>query len=184
VASKSAKKDSGRSRIDRLRLSFSSLHADAFLVTHLPNIQYLCGFTGSAGVLLVEPARATLFTDSRYTFQAREEVFGAAVRVTKHGLLRAATEALKPRRGRLQVAYSPAQVTVAQKVALTAGAGARVRWVSGNGVVERLRAVKDAGELGIMLDAAKLISEVFAAIVPRLSQASANSCWRRRSNTQ
>jgi Xaa-Pro aminopeptidase len=160
--------DSGRSRINRLRLSFSSLRVDAFLVTHLPNIQYLCGFAGSAGVLLVEPARATLFTDSRYTFQAREEVFGAGVHITKHGLLRAAAEGLNSRRGRVQVAYSPAQVTVAQKAALTAAAGSRVRWVSGNGVVERLRAVKDAGELAIMRDAAKLISEVFAASVPKV----------------
>jgi Xaa-Pro aminopeptidase len=168
VAHKSGETNSRRSRIDRLRLSFSSLHADAFLVTHLPNVQYLCGFTGSAGVLLAEPERATLFTDSRYTFQAREEVFGAAVRITKHGPLRAAAEALQARRGRLQVAYSPAQVTVAQKAALVAAAGPRVRWVSGSEVVERLRAIKDAGELAIMRDAARLISEVFAETVPRI----------------
>ena len=168
MAYKSAETSSGRSRIDRLRLSFSGLHADTFLVTHLPNIQYLCGFTGSAGVLLVEPSRATLFTDSRYTFQAREEVFSASVHITKHGPLRAAAEDLQPRRGRLQAAYSPAQVTVAQKAALSAAAGSRVRWVGASGVVERLRAIKDAGELAIMRDAARLISDVFAELVPQI----------------
>ena len=56
--------------MDRLRLSFSELRADALLVSHLPNIRYLCGFSGSAGLLLVEPSTSTLFTDSRYTFQA------------------------------------------------------------------------------------------------------------------
>ena len=56
--------------MDRLRFSFSGLSADAFLVSHLPNIRYLCGFTGSAALLLVEQSSATLFTDSRYTFQA------------------------------------------------------------------------------------------------------------------
>ncbi len=60
--------------MDRLRSFFSARKADALLVTHLPNIAYLCGFTGSNGVLLVETSSATLFTDSRYTFQAREQV--------------------------------------------------------------------------------------------------------------
>ncbi len=53
----------------RLRSFFAASGADALLVTHLPNIAYLCGFTGSSGVLLVEATSATLFTDSRYTFQ-------------------------------------------------------------------------------------------------------------------
>ncbi len=54
VRPKPVQVNSGRSRIDRLRLSFSKLRVDAFLVTHLPNVQYLCGFSGSAGALLVE----------------------------------------------------------------------------------------------------------------------------------
>ena len=98
---------SSRSRIDRLRLCFSSLRADAFLVSHLPNIRYLCGFTGSAGLLLVESSRSTLFTDSRYTFQAKEEVAGARVPIAKRGLLRAWRDDLRRQRGRRHVAYSP-----------------------------------------------------------------------------
>jgi Xaa-Pro aminopeptidase len=168
VTPKPVQVNSGRSRIDQLRLSFSRLRADAFLVTHLPNIQYLCGFTGSAGVLLVEPSRSTLITDSRYGFQAREEVSGAKLHIGRHGLLRAAVEELKRRRGRFHVAYAPAQVTVAQKATLQALAGARVRWVSGGDTIERLRAVKDPGELALMREAAKLISDVFAAVLPEI----------------
>jgi len=168
VKSKPVQVNSGRSRIDRLRLSFSNLRADALLVTHLPNIQYLCGFTGSAAILLIEPSRSTLFTDSRYTFQAQEQVTGAKIQIAKHGLLLAAAEALKKRRGRLHVAYAPSQVTVAQKATLENLAGAGVRWVSGGDAVERLRAVKDASELATMRDAAKLISEVFRETVPKL----------------
>ena len=108
----------------RLRLSFSSIGADAVLVSHLPNIRYLCGFSGSAGLLLVNSSTATLFTDSRYTFQAREEVSGARVQICKHGLLRAVSEALRARRGRYRVAYSASQMTVAQKQALDAARAA------------------------------------------------------------
>src|SRR5258708_4116973 len=81
-----------RSRVDRLRLSFSGLSADALLATKFPNIRYLCGFTGSAGMLLVEQGKSTLFTDSRYTFQAKEEVFDARVEIVKGGLIRGVGE--------------------------------------------------------------------------------------------
>ncbi len=169
MAAKSEEHFSSRSgpqaRLGRLRLSFSDIGADAVLVSHLPNVRYLCGFTGSAGLLLVESSRATLFTDSRYTFQAREEVSGARVEICKHGLLRGVAESIKGRRGRYRVGYSPGQVTVAQKRALEAAVGARVRWVNDNAAVEKLRAVKDADELDRMKEAADVISGVFRRVL-------------------
>jgi Xaa-Pro aminopeptidase len=157
-----------RSRLSRLRFLFAASGVDAVLVTHLPNIQYLCGFTGSSGMLLVETGRATLFTDGRYTFQCREEVTGAAVKIVSGGLVRAVGEMLRQRRGTTRVAYSAGQVSVAQKQALDAAAGKRVRWVPGSNEVERLRAVKDAGELGKMRAAAALISEVWTRVVRKM----------------
>ncbi|MGH9714701.1 MAG: M24 family metallopeptidase [Candidatus Acidiferrales bacterium] len=159
---------SSRSRIDRLRLCFSGLHADAFLVSHLPNIHYLCGFTGGAALLLVESSRCTLYTDSRYTFQAKQEVAGARVAIAKRGLIRALGDDLRRNRGRRRIAYGPAQVTVAQKGALEAAVGNRVRWINGGDAIERLRAVKDASELDILRDAAKLISDVMNRVIPSI----------------
>jgi Xaa-Pro aminopeptidase len=152
-------------RLARLRLFFSALGVDAVLVSHLPNIQYLCGFTGSAGLLLVGASTATLFTDSRYTFQARQEVSGARVQIAKHGILRAVSEALRARRGRSRLGYSADRVTVAQKHVLEAGAGNRVRWVIDGNAVEKLRAVKDKDELSLMRDSANLISAVFVHVL-------------------
>lgn len=166
LAAKSENSLAGRSRIDRLRLCFSGLRADAFVVSHLPNIQYLCGFTGSAAVLLVEASDSTLFTDSRYTFQAQEEVWGARIRIASHGILAALGDELRRRRGRPRVAYSPEHVTMAQHAALRAATGQRIRWVDGGIAVEKLRAKKDAGELATMREAAKLISDVFRGILP------------------
>jgi Xaa-Pro aminopeptidase len=157
-----------RSRLSRLRFLFAAGGVDAVLVTHLPNIQYLCGFTGSSGMLLVETGRATLFTDGRYTFQCREEVTGAAVKIVSGGLVRAVGEMFRQRRGTTRVAYSAGQVSVAQKQALDAAAGKRVRWVPGSNEVVRLRAVKDAGELGKMRAAAALISEVWTRVVRKM----------------
>jgi Xaa-Pro aminopeptidase len=168
VVRNSGQEASSRSRLDRLRRCFSRLNADAFLATHLLNIQYLCGFTGSAALLLVESSGSTLYTDSRYVFQAREEVAGARVRIAKRGLIHALGGDLRARRGRRRVAYSPAQVTVEQKQALDAAGGDRVRWVSGGNTIERLRAVKDAGELATIREAAILISDVVSEVIPSL----------------
>ena len=62
---------SGRQR--RLRAALAENNLDWLLVTHLPNVRYLSGFTGSAGVLLVGE-EDTFFTDGRYATQARAEV--------------------------------------------------------------------------------------------------------------
>jgi Xaa-Pro aminopeptidase len=165
VAAQTAREVSSRSRIDRLRLRFSGLGAEAYLVSHLPDIFYLCGFTGSAGILLVESSRSTLFTDSRYTLQAREEVRGSGVCIAKHGLIRAVSSALRNLRRRTRVAYSPSYVTVAQKSALQNGAESRVHWIDGGNAIETLRAVKDAAELATMRDAARLISDAFRGVL-------------------
>src|SRR5262245_10455357 len=70
-------------RLPRLRARFDDAGVDALLVTRLPNVRYLTGFTGSAGMLLVSAADAVLVTDGRYREQAGEQVAGsgAAVRV-------------------------------------------------------------------------------------------------------
>jgi Xaa-Pro aminopeptidase len=54
-------------------IPFAELKIDAFLVSALPNIRYLSGFTGDNGLLLVTPESQTLFTDPRFTIQASEE---------------------------------------------------------------------------------------------------------------
>jgi len=50
------------------------LDLDALILCQSENIRYLCGFTGSDGVLLITPDRLVFLTDSRYTTQSNEEV--------------------------------------------------------------------------------------------------------------
>ncbi len=151
--------------MDRLRSFFSTANADALLVTHLPNVAYLCGFTGSSGILLVEASSATLFTDSRYTFQAREQVHHAKTAIVAGSLLKAVSETLKRRRGTVRLGYAPSQVSVAQRLALDSQLGKKLRWVDASNAVERLRSVKDAAELALMRDAARLIDDVWTVVL-------------------
>ncbi len=124
-------------------------------------MRYLCGFSGSAGLLLIQADDATFFTDTRYTIQAKNEISGATVRIAKKGLLNAAGELLRARRSLRRLAYSPAQVTVAQKQALDSAIARKVRWIDDLSSVEKLRATKDQGEVSILREAAAIVSKTF-----------------------
>ncbi len=159
-------------RLKRLRERIDEAGANAAVVTHLPNVYYLTGFTGSAGALFVEPDRATLFTDGRYSVQARAELKGSRTRaeISRGPALAALGVHIAARKGRgaFRVGYEPNQVTVAAQRALLRAAGPKVRWQAENGWVEALRAVKSESELVQMRRAARLISEVFEQTVEKI----------------
>jgi len=69
-----------KNRRSRLKPFFEGHGLDAILFTNLANIRYLCGFSGSDGVLLLAREETWFLCDSRYTTQAAEEVAGAEVR--------------------------------------------------------------------------------------------------------
>ena len=46
-------------RVEKLRKIMKTHNLDAFLVTSKPNIQYLCGFTGTTGKVLITKSLAT-----------------------------------------------------------------------------------------------------------------------------
>ena len=58
---------------DSVSINFDEHKIDALLVSALPNIRYLTGFTGSNAMALLTPDSVTLFTDPRYTIQASAE---------------------------------------------------------------------------------------------------------------
>src|SRR6516225_6681426 len=67
---------------------------DGFVVTHPANLRYLCGYSGSNGLLLFIDGRRVFFTDGRYTQQAREEVEGARIVIAKGPLLNDAVKVI------------------------------------------------------------------------------------------
>ncbi len=137
---------------------------DALLVTHLPNIRYLTGFTGSAGLLLVAPDRTTLVTDFRYAVQAPAEAAGAAeVEVDQ--------QSVWDRLGKV-LGSLPAGVVGIESHAVTVrdaeriGALTRHRLVPTAELVERLRIVKAPEEVASIRAAATLAQEALAEVLP------------------
>src|SRR3984893_11422769 len=99
-------------RLSRLRSALGENDLDSLLVTHLPNIHYLCGFTGSAAALLIADRGAILFTDGRYSAQAKEEVNGARIVIASKSPLVAAAEWLAAeRRSSTTVGIEPESIT-------------------------------------------------------------------------
>lgn len=152
-------------RLSLLRQEMEAARLDAFVVTHLPNVFYLSGFTGSAAVLLITKSGLTLFTDSRYTVQAKEEAENARVKIVRGSLLLSAGEQLaRERVGR--VGFEAARMSVAQKSLLDKAANGRGRWVPWDGKIEAARAVKDAVELKLMRQAAAIACSSWQEILP------------------
>ena len=87
-------------RQNKLLEHLATTRFDGFLVSHLPNIRYLCGFSGSAGLLLVEQTGSLFVTDVRYDVQAHEEVKGAKIVIARKSALAALADLLLRRRKR------------------------------------------------------------------------------------
>jgi Xaa-Pro aminopeptidase len=163
-------------RLSRLQVSLSGHRLDSLLIGHLPNVRYLCGFTGSAAALIVAERGCILFTDGRYSTQAKEEVKGANVNNLNIAIARkspvvAAAEwlAARPRRSR-RASLTPESVGI-EAESITAGMRDRVAAVlkgrvevrlrSAPPLVERARMVKDAAEILCIRRAVELGAGLF-----------------------
>lgn len=154
-------------RMAGLRREMRRIGLPWLLITHLPNVRYLTGFSGSNGVVLLSEDSATLFTDSRYTIQAREQVKSAQVTVAGGALLSAVAEFLLKKRVR-RVGVEADSLTMAQAGSFRKVAGPKFKLEPTSGLVEGLRARKSAAEAAIVQKAASLICRVFEAILPRI----------------
>jgi len=151
-------------RLRGLQAALDKNKLDSFLITHLPNVRYLCGFTGSAGALLIRDKGVTFFTDGRYIAQAREEVAGAHVVIARKAPAVAAAEFLAESRARRPIGrlgIEPHVVTVGQREQLDGILKGKWKLVSAPPLVERARMVKDADEIRLIRQAVELVAGLF-----------------------
>lgn len=60
-------------------------HGSEYIVDHFKTREFLCGFTGSAGTLVITQDDSYLFTDGRYFIQAEEQLKGGQTKLMKIG---------------------------------------------------------------------------------------------------
>jgi Xaa-Pro aminopeptidase len=153
-------------RQEALRAALAAEGLDALLVTHLPNVRYLTGFTGSAALLLIHPQSTVLVTDFRYAVQAPEEAgASAAVEIDQKSVWNRLGRVLSGLpQGTLGIEAHAMTVKDAERVAgLTKG-----RVVPASDHVERLRTVKSAEEVAAIRSAAELAQEALAEVLPTI----------------
>lgn len=136
------------SRQQKIAAEVRRARVDALLVTHLPNLMYLCGFTGSSGALIVfaDAARRLFFTDGRYIEQAAQEVHEARVVIGKRALLFEASQKIKRTRIKT-LGFEAEHLSVAGARQLSQQLAGKVRLKPLNSVVEQLRVIKDLEEI-------------------------------------
>jgi Xaa-Pro aminopeptidase len=162
-------------RLARAREAFSALQTDTLVVSHLPNIRYLTGFNGTAGLLVLTQTLCTLVVDFRYRTAARELI--ARDQLSEHITLNVPTEtyedalvALLHDIGAHRIGVEAASMSVSRfnklsrKLAdkaptpLRSHGGVPVL-VPTEGVIERRRAVKDADEIATLREAGRRICQ-------------------------
>jgi Xaa-Pro aminopeptidase len=142
-------------RAGRLTALLPEAEVDLMLVTDLVNVRYLTGYTGSNGMALVGPQTRAFITDFRYVQQAAEQVDESFERCQAPLELLDTIVELLPA-GNYRLGFEAAHVTVRDHSEFQEKLPDRVELVPVEGLVERLRAVKDPEEQLRIAEAAKL----------------------------
>ena len=156
-------------RVAALGRALHDLHLDALLVTHLPNVRYLTGFSGS-NALLVATARGDLLlvTDFRYQTQVADEVGELARVVIAEASTWAALWRELPTLAAVEVVGFEGASLVHRDFERLLADGARWQWRPVKDTVEALRERKDDGELALIEAAAAIATTALAATLPQL----------------
>jgi Xaa-Pro aminopeptidase len=151
--------DPRRQRRARLLSLAVEQKADAIAITHLPNVRYLCGFTGSNALLLLTARGATLYTDPRYTIQASQEC-DCVVKVAKGPLWTDAVKEIGRRKVR-RLAVEGDRLSHDSWLRVASLLGKSVKLQSTQGLTEELRLVKSGEEVEAIRRSVKLNSQAF-----------------------
>jgi Xaa-Pro aminopeptidase len=161
-------------RLSRARAWMRDASLDALLVTHLPNVTYLCGFRGTAGAFVLTPSRSVLAVDFRYATQARALPAAQGslpiieVSIVEHTYDEAFLRLLQDvRASRIGIesawmsvgTFNRLRESLAGDVTRTSGPEAACPvLLPTERAIERLRAVKDEEETAILREAGRRLS--------------------------
>lgn len=146
-------------RLAAVRTALDAAQLDALLVSALPNVRYLSGFSGSSALLVVTAEEALLLTDFRYSIQANVEAGGVVrVIIEPTSLWSRLWAELPLMRNVESIAFESAHVTHAdyQRLVEPPQGGARWQWRPSVNLVESLRERKDETEIAHIRDAARI----------------------------
>lgn len=149
-------------RIKKLR-KLAGGAVQGVLITNPEDVHYLCGFTGTEGMLLLAGNSSFFLTDGRYTTQAHEQVYAGRIITFKDKIKELAR--LVKKCGLDTLGFESRQMTVAQLRDIEK-ALAGVRLVPRPDAFDDLRMIKDAGEIKLLARAAEIAAASLAETLP------------------
>lgn len=155
-------------RVEAVRRKLAALKLDALLITHLPNIRYLSGFTGSNGLCLLTQDTCHFLTDRRYETQVGTEVKGMIITVTNRSLFETLST-LRPVRRCTRIGIESAHLSVATLDNLKKNIP-ECTFVRTNFIVESLASRKEEEEIGCIRKAAEITDKTFGKILPSIRE--------------
>ena len=172
-------------RLQEVRKHLEPSGLDAFLVTHLPHIRYITGFSGSNGLCVVTFSGQYFFTDNRYREQSKNEIDKFEIIVTSDTLWKAARKR-GILNGKRTVGFESEHVSVATFESLKK-LFPSASFVPKRSVIETIAAVKDESEIEAIKQAAAITDRVFKKVllaikpgVRELDVAAEISYWHQR----
>ena len=152
-------------RLDGLRSSLEAAKLDGLLLTSLPNIRYITGFTGSSALVAVTQHEVLFITDFRYDTQVHAEVGDfARIDVEAQSLWDGLWRLLAEMRPAEMLGFESAHL-VHRDFERLLSAGSRWQWRATSDMVEALRERKDPGELSLIAEAAEVASRALERAV-------------------
>lgn len=152
-------------RVARVRAQVKAHGLDALLITGPANLRYLTGLRGTSGAALLTPKGLDLIVDFRYYEQAATEAPGTRrVLVEGNRFDVAIAEAIRES-GVRRLAFEADHLTYAEHMALEPRLQRACVFVPSRGLVEIVRAVKEAGEMELIRKAAAITSASVAAAI-------------------
>jgi Xaa-Pro aminopeptidase len=161
--------DRRRDRFAALGAKLAGERIDALLLTSLPNIRYLTGFSGTSALALATQSEIRLLTDFRYETQVAEEVGDIAqVRIEPVSLWTGLWDILVKSTSIEVIGFESAHLYHRDFQRLL-NDGARWQWRPQLNLVESLRESKDADEVELIREAARIATDALARTIPQIS---------------
>lgn len=149
-------------RIEKIKQILDELSLDAFYITHIPNIRYITGFSGSSAFVIITKNNNYFLTDFRYKEQSAEQVKGFEIVVNYQ-----ASEEIKKifaAEGFKRVGFESTHMTVNGLSALNK-ANPGVEFVPVAERIEKLTMIKAPEEVELIKKAIEVTDKTFSKLL-------------------
>ena len=153
-----------KNRVKRLQRVLLKENLDLLLVSFLPHVRYLSGYSGSNGLILMSPDACVFLTDFRYKDQAKQQVTNMTVIVVERELFSSLAGLPQVKKKRVKLGFEAHHLSCKTYQTLRSLLP-ECLMVPTEKLVELLTVTKDNGEVAKIRKAVEITDRVFSEIL-------------------